>query len=124
MDRATDAVLIPVEASLDVTAIHAKHADFIWASLQRLGVHDADLEDLFQEVFVVIHARLSGYEGRSQLPTWLFGICMRVAWAHRRRARFRHERPADAAVAEATAAQDRNPEEAAVHRQGSARLQS
>jgi RNA polymerase sigma-70 factor (ECF subfamily) len=79
-------------AALDVRAIHEAHADFVWASLQRLGVRDADLEDCLQEVFIVVHRRLDSYDGTSKVTTWLFGIAMRVAAAHRRRAHVRRER--------------------------------
>ena len=76
----------------DVAAIYDRHADFVWRSLQHLGVPQADLEDLLQEVFVVVHRRLHTFDGTSRLTTWLFGICLRVASRHRRRAYFRWER--------------------------------
>jgi RNA polymerase sigma-70 factor (ECF subfamily) len=78
--------------ALDVTAVHVAHADFVWSSLQRFGVRDADLEDALQEVFVVVHRRLDSYDGTSKVTTWLFGIAMRVAAAFRRRAHVRRER--------------------------------
>jgi RNA polymerase sigma-70 factor, ECF subfamily len=78
-------------ASLDVAAVYREQADFVWRSLQHLGVRDSDLEDALQEVFVVVHRKLRGFDGRSQLTTWLFGICLRVAARLRRRAYFRRE---------------------------------
>jgi RNA polymerase sigma-70 factor (ECF subfamily) len=80
---------------VDVEAMHAAHGDFVWASLQRLGARDADLEDRFQEVFLVVHQRGAGFEGRSRVTSWLFGICLRVMAAHRRRAWVRRERATD-----------------------------
>jgi RNA polymerase sigma-70 factor (ECF subfamily) len=74
-----------------LAAIHAAHADFVWRSLQRLGVPPADLEDALQEVFVVVHRRLSTFRGSSRLTTWLFGIAIRVASRFRRRAHLRRE---------------------------------
>lgn len=82
-------------AGLDVASVHAAHGDFVWATLQRLGARDADLEDRFQEVFLVVHQRGAEFEGRSRLTTWLFGICLRVMAAHRRRAWVRRERASD-----------------------------
>jgi RNA polymerase sigma-70 factor (ECF subfamily) len=76
-----------------VLAIHDAHADFVWCSLQRLGVRAADLDDVCQEVFLVVHKRLHTFDGSSKLTTWLFGICVRVAAAHRRRAWIRREEP-------------------------------
>ena len=87
-------------ATPGVVDVHRLYGDFVWASLQRMGVREADLEDVFQEVFVVVHQRLAGFEGRSKLTTWLFGICLKVAAAHRRRAYVRHESPSDDAALE------------------------
>jgi RNA polymerase sigma-70 factor (ECF subfamily) len=82
----------PVATALDVTAVHERHVDFVWKTLQRLGVRPADLEDALQDVFVVVHRRLDSFNGSSLITTWLFGICLRVAVAHRRRAHVRRER--------------------------------
>lgn len=75
----------------DVAAVYRDHADLVWRSLQHLGLREADLEDALQEVFVVVQRKLGGFDGRSRLSTWLFGICLRVAARHRRRAYFRFE---------------------------------
>jgi RNA polymerase sigma-70 factor (ECF subfamily) len=73
--------------------VYEEHADFVWRTLQHLGVRDADLQDLGQEVFVTVHRRLSSFDGRSKLTTWLFGICLHLVQRHRRRAYFRWELP-------------------------------
>jgi RNA polymerase sigma-70 factor (ECF subfamily) len=77
---------------LDVADIHDSHADFVWSSLQRLGIQAADLEDALQDVFVVVHRRLATFDGSSRLSTWLFGICLRVASQYRRKAHRHRER--------------------------------
>ncbi|MDI1429391.1 MULTISPECIES: RNA polymerase sigma factor [Polyangium] len=79
----------------ELAAVHARHAEFVFACLQRLGVRGAALEDAHQEVFLVVHRRLASYDGRASMTAWLFGICRRVAAAHRRRAHVRHEIPVD-----------------------------
>ncbi|HEY3236111.1 MAG TPA: sigma-70 family RNA polymerase sigma factor, partial [Polyangiaceae bacterium] len=66
-------------------------APFIWRSLRHLGIRESDLEDIFQEVFVVIHRKLADFEQRSSLRTWIYGICIRVAKDYRRRAYVRRE---------------------------------
>lgn len=76
---------------LDVTQLHDEYADFVWRSLQRLGVPASSLEDALQDVFVVVHRRLDSYDATSKVSTWLFGICLRVASAHRKRAYLKHE---------------------------------
>jgi RNA polymerase sigma-70 factor, ECF subfamily len=78
---------------LSAAEAHALHADFVWRSLARLGVHDDDLADTLQEVFLVVHRRLHTYDGSAKLTSWLFGICLRVARAYRRRAYRTRERP-------------------------------
>jgi RNA polymerase sigma-70 factor (ECF subfamily) len=82
-----DSVTTPQELSLE--AIHERHVDFVWSSLQRLGVPRADLEDALQEVFMVVHAKLATFDRTCRMSTWLFGICLRVASGQRRKA-YRH----------------------------------
>ena len=71
--------------------VYADHASFAWRSLRRLGVREADVEDVTQEAFVVVHRKLPEFDGRSSVKTWIFGICLRVASDHRRRAHVRRE---------------------------------
>jgi RNA polymerase sigma-70 factor (ECF subfamily) len=108
-------------APLDLLSIHEEHAQFVWLSLQRLGVRTTDIEDLLQEVFIVVHKRLATFDGSARMTTWLFGICLRVAAAHRRRAYNRRESivpaPADEALADSA-----SPEDLASNRQAQARL--
>jgi RNA polymerase sigma-70 factor (ECF subfamily) len=78
-------------ADLDVAQLYRDHAAFVWTSLQRLGIRGPDLEDALQEVFVVVHKRIASFDSRSKVTTWLFGICLRVASAHRRRGFRRNE---------------------------------
>jgi RNA polymerase sigma-70 factor (ECF subfamily) len=77
----------------DAAAVFAAHGDFVWRTLQRLGIRDADLEDVVQEVFVVVNRQLVSFEGASKMTTWLYGISARVASTHRRRAWVRREMP-------------------------------
>src|SRR5687767_14286884 len=76
--------------------IFDEHARYVWRTLRHLGVADADLEDLCQEVFVTVHRKLADFEGRSSLRTWIYGICARTASDYRRSARVRHEVVTDA----------------------------
>jgi RNA polymerase sigma-70 factor, ECF subfamily len=80
-------------APLDQADVFAQHGDFVWRTLQRLGVREADLEDVAQDVFLVVGRQLSGFEGHSKITTWLYSICVRVASTHRRRAWVRREVP-------------------------------
>ena len=67
------------------------HFAFVWRSLRRLGVREADAVDLAQKVFLTAYLKLPEFEGRSRLRTWLFGICQRVASDYRRSAPVRRE---------------------------------
>lgn len=67
------------------------HADYVYASLRRLGVPPRDLEDLTQDVFITAHGALPRYDSQRPAKPWLFAICYRVAANYRRLARHRAE---------------------------------
>ena len=73
----------------DPTALVREHGPFVWRALRRLGVPERDADDQCQEVFLVVLRKIEGFEGRSALRTWIYGICVRVASAYRRRAQHR-----------------------------------
>lgn len=118
----------PAGAKHDVRAIYAAHGDFVWANLQRLGVREADLEDMAQEVFVVVHQRLHTFDGSSKMTTWLFGICLRVAAAYRRKAYVVRERVGeelpDESDGRASTERGATPEQALAEQQARARLEA
>ena len=66
--------------------VFERTAPFVWRALRRLGVREADVPDVCQEVFVVVHRRLGDFDGSSALRTWIYGICLRTASQYRRRA--------------------------------------
>src|SRR3954454_230276 len=78
-------------AVLEVRTIYREHGRFVWLSLQRLGIHPSDLDDIAQDVFMIVHRRLGTFDRRARISTWLFGICMRVAANYRRRRRWTRE---------------------------------
>jgi RNA polymerase sigma-70 factor (ECF subfamily) len=80
---------------LDLRKIFDEHARYVIRTLRHLGVKDADVDDVAQEVFVAVHRKLPEFEGRSKLRTWLYAICLRVASDHRRRAYVVRERVTD-----------------------------
>ncbi len=81
--------IIDGDRRLEPTLVYEQYADFVWRSLQRCGLSSVDLEDAFQEVFIVVHRKLGSFRGHSKMTTWLFGICLRVAKKQRRFALFR-----------------------------------
>ncbi|HEX4353414.1 MAG TPA: RNA polymerase sigma factor [Polyangiales bacterium] len=87
----------------DFRAIYEAHFDFVWRSLRRLGVREPDAMDQAQKVFLAVHAKLSEFEGRARMTTWLFAFCQRVASDYRRSAAVRREVATDANELEAVA---------------------
>jgi RNA polymerase sigma-70 factor (ECF subfamily) len=79
-----------------VEELYAAHAELVWRTLFRMGVAEADLPDMLQEVFVVVHRRIASYDREARPTTWLYGICRRVAARYRRKAHRRRERAVDA----------------------------
>jgi RNA polymerase sigma-70 factor (ECF subfamily) len=83
-------------ADRSVEQVFRAHAPLVWRTLHRMGVPEADLPDLLQEVFVVVQRKLASfdrsYQGRgARTTTWLFAIAARVASNYRRSARHRRE---------------------------------
>ncbi len=103
--------------------VYARHADFVWASLARLGVARDDLPDQLQEVFLVVHRRLDSYDGSCAVTTWLFGICLRVAQGWRRHRR-RHPEDAVADVPDGGSHEGDSPEEDAARGQARRTLEA
>jgi len=84
--------------------VYRANAAFVWRILRRLGVREADLEDVCQEVFLVVHRKLADFDGGCAIRTWLFAICSRTSAAYRRRAHIRRERTYDEAHEQSAAA--------------------
>ncbi len=69
-----------------------EHFDFVWRTLRRVGVPEADADDAAQEVFLVAARRLGDIElGRER--AFLVGTALRVASTRRRSARRRPDAP-------------------------------
>ena len=75
--------------------VYRDHLADVWRSLAALGVREADVADACQEVFVVVHRQLAGFDGAAKVTTWLYAICLRVASGFRRRAHTRREELVD-----------------------------
>src|SRR5579864_5836672 len=80
---------VPPEASFQ--EIYRAHFPMVWRALGRLGVREADLMDVTQNVFIIVHRQLGAFEGRSELRTWIFSICRHVAKDYVRSAPIRRE---------------------------------
>lgn len=79
------------EPQLNVTQVHHLHGEFVWRTLHRMGIRPPHVDDVYQEVFLVVHRRLHTFTGQCAITTWLYEICFRVAAGYRRKAHFRRE---------------------------------
>ncbi len=84
--RVDECSKIRVKQVPDYQQVFFEFAPFVLRVLPRLGVPPSDVEDVCQEVFIAVHRKLPGFEGRSSLRTWLYGICLRTASNYRQRA--------------------------------------
>lgn len=82
-------------AEADFRKLVLAHAPYVWRVLRSLGVAQADLPDVSQETFIIVHRQLSTFEGRSSLQTWIYGVALRVASDYRSKAYRRRELPSD-----------------------------
>jgi len=82
---------VAASARATVGALFANEVAFVWRSMRRFGVAEADLEDQAQEVFIVAHKRLDSWDGRHP-RAWLYEIARRCAAAYHRTGHRRHER--------------------------------
>ena len=83
--RPTPAVPVVVMPSFD--HVYDEQFDFVWRMARRLGVPESAADDVVQDTFVVLHRRLSEYDGATPMRRWLAGILTRVVADHRRRYR-------------------------------------
>jgi RNA polymerase sigma-70 factor (ECF subfamily) len=74
----------PAVRPLTAAEVFREHGAFVFRLLRRLGIADADLDDLTQDVFVIVHRSLHRYEERNHLRAWLYRIAVREASRHRR----------------------------------------
>lgn len=99
----------PTRSSFD--QVYEEHFDFVWANLRRMGVRPSQLEDAAQDVFIVVHRQLGGFEGRSSVRTWIAGVAWRVASEYRRHESRKGAEP----LPEELPAPGPDPHRAAVH---------
>ena len=70
-------------------SVYRQYFDFVWSSARRLGVEPESIDDLVQESFIVIHAKLDTLQNPEALRSWIYGVVRRTVSAHRRATRVR-----------------------------------
>ncbi|MGH7434499.1 MAG: RNA polymerase sigma factor [Polyangiaceae bacterium] len=83
MSRAAPAVLPSFRA------IYDDYFDFVWTSTRRLGVPVDAVDDVVQEIFVVVSARLGTIEQPASLRSWIYGVVRRTVSTYHRKRRVR-----------------------------------
>jgi RNA polymerase sigma-70 factor (ECF subfamily) len=69
---------------LSFQVVYTQYFDFVWSSARRFGIAPDAMDDIVQEVFIVIHAKLDSLERPEALRNWIYGVVRRVASNHRR----------------------------------------
>jgi RNA polymerase sigma-70 factor (ECF subfamily) len=64
--------------------IYAETFAAVWRTARRMGVANAHIDDVVQEVYVVVHRNLSRFAGVSSLKTWVLAITTGVIRNYRR----------------------------------------
>jgi RNA polymerase sigma-70 factor (ECF subfamily) len=70
---------------LDFETVFEQELGYVVHTLRRLGVREADVEDVAHDVFITVQRLLPTFEQSRPLRPWLFGIALRAAQNYRRR---------------------------------------
>ena len=70
--------------------VYEEYFDLVWSAVRQLGASNEAIDDLVQEVFVVIHARLSTVQQIESLRSWVYGVARRTMSTYRRSRRSRN----------------------------------
>jgi len=87
--NASGAASLPEQAHLSFDDIYRDFFAHVARWVRALGAHDADVEDLTQEVFIIVRRKLPAFDGQN-LGGFLYRITQRTVRDHRRSAWFRH----------------------------------
>jgi RNA polymerase sigma-70 factor (ECF subfamily) len=78
------AISTPTASVPTFPQIYSAYFGFVWSCTRRLGVNEAEIDDLVQEIFIVIHARLHTLKQPEALRSWIYGIVRRTVSTHHR----------------------------------------
>lgn len=69
--------------------VYREEFPYVFHTLRRLGIRDADLADVTHDVFVAVYRHMGDYDPDRPLRPWLFGFAFRMASDYQKRARHR-----------------------------------
>jgi RNA polymerase sigma-70 factor (ECF subfamily) len=88
-DRAPESHALPATEVPPFESVYQQYFDFVWSGARRLGVSAAALDDVVQEIFMVIHAKLHTVRQPQSLRSWIYGVVRRTVSDHHRAQRTR-----------------------------------
>lgn len=88
-DRAPESHVLPATELPPFESVYQQYFDFVWSGARRLGVSAAALDDVVQEIFMVIHAKLHTVRQPQSLRSWVYGVVRRTVSDHHRAQRTR-----------------------------------
>ena len=69
--------------------VYKEYFDFVWSLTRRFGVEPDAMDDVVQEIFLVIYAKLDMLENPDALRSWIYGVVRRSVSTYRRAKRTR-----------------------------------
>ena len=87
----TEAAAAPPSALPPFEKVYRQYFQLVWSAAHRFGIPSDAIDDVVQEVFIVIHAKLSSLERPEALRSWIYGVVRRVSSNHRRAERTQHQ---------------------------------
>jgi RNA polymerase sigma-70 factor (ECF subfamily) len=64
--------------------VYDNYFHFVWTCARRMGVSQDAIDDVVQEIFLVVHARLQTVERPASLRSWLYGVVRRTVSTYHR----------------------------------------
>jgi RNA polymerase sigma-70 factor, ECF subfamily len=80
---------------LTVEEIFRSYAPRVYSLARRMLGHDADAEDVTQDVLLQVIRKLDTFRGEALLTTWLYRVTVNAALLHRRKQARRREQQGD-----------------------------
>jgi RNA polymerase sigma-70 factor (ECF subfamily) len=93
---AAEESLSPPTQSPSVEQVFHRYVPRVYSLARRMMGHDADAEDVTQDVLVQVVRKLDSFRSEADPVTWLHRITVNAALAHRRKQARRRERQVDA----------------------------
>lgn len=81
---ATGEVCPPLAVLPPFSDIYSRYFEFVWSSARHLGIGPEAIDDVVQEVFIVIHAKLHTIQQPASLKSWIYGVVRRQVSSYRR----------------------------------------